>query len=200
MGDASIALAKAVNYENAGTIEFLVDDEGNFYFMEMNTRIQVEHPITEEVYGVDLVKQQLQIASGQPLSHHVLNAVPRHHSIECRINAEDPANNFTPSPGTIDLYYAPGGRGVRIDSHAYAGYPIPPNYDSMIAKLIVHASTREQAIARMRRALGEYMITGIKTTIPLQLEIMQNKDFLAGKYNTGFLERMLEARVDKKKK
>jgi acetyl-CoA carboxylase biotin carboxylase subunit len=200
MGDASIALAKAVNYENAGTIEFLVDDEGNFYFMEMNTRIQVEHPITEEVYGVDLVKQQLQIASGQPLSHHVLNAVPRHHSIECRINAEDPANNFTPSPGTIDLYYAPGGRGVRIDSHAYAGYPIPPNYDSMIAKLIVHASTREQAIARMRRALGEYMITGIKTTIPLQLEIMQNKDFLAGKYNTGFLERMLEARVEKKKK
>ena len=200
MGDAAIALAKAVNYENAGTIEFLVDDDRNFYFMEMNTRIQVEHPITEEVYGVDLVKQQLQIASGQPLSHHVLNAVPRHHSIECRINAEDPENNFTPSPGTIELYYAPGGRGVRIDSHAYAGYPIPPNYDSMIAKLIVHASTREQAIARMRRALGEYMITGIKTTIPLQLEIMQNKDFIAGKYDTGFLERMLEARGDKKKK
>jgi acetyl-CoA carboxylase biotin carboxylase subunit len=138
-----------------------------------------------------LVKQQLQIASGQPLSHHVLNAVPRHHSIECRINAEDPDNNFCPSPGTISLYYAPGGRGVRIDSHAYAGYPIPPNYDSMIAKLIVHASTREQAISRMRRALGEYMITGIKTTIPLQLEIMKNKDFIAGKYDTGFLERML---------
>ncbi len=194
MGEASVALAKAVNYENAGTIEFLVDDVGNFYFMEMNTRIQVEHPITEEVYGCDLVKQQLQIASGQPLSHHVVNAVPRHHSIECRINAEDPENNFMPSPGTIDLYYAPGGRGVRIDSHAYAGYPIPPNYDSMISKLIVHASTREQAIARMRRALGEYMITGIRTTIPLQLEIMQNKDFIAGKYDTGFLERMLAER------
>ncbi len=194
MGDASISLCQSVGYTNAGTIEYLVDDDGNFYFMEMNTRIQVEHPITEEVYGCDLVKQQLQIASGQPLSHHVLNAVPRHHSIECRINAEDPENNFMPSPGTIDLYYAPGGRGVRIDSHAYAGYPIPPNYDSMIAKLIVHASTREQAIARMRRALGEYMITGIKTTIPLQLEIMQNKDFIAGKYDTGFLERMLAER------
>ena len=200
MGKAAVKAAEAASYENAGTIEFLVDEDRNFYFMEMNTRIQVEHPITEEVYGVDLVKQQLQIASGQPLSHHVLNAVPRHHSIECRINAEDPENNFMPSPGTIDLYYAPGGRGVRIDSHAYAGYPIPPNYDSMIAKLIVHASTREQAIARMRRALGEYMINGIKTTIPLQLEIMQNKDFIAGKYDTGFLERMLAERGGKKKK
>ena len=195
MGDASLRLVEAVGYENAGTIEFLVDNESNFYFMEMNTRIQVEHPITEEVYGCDLVKQQLQIASGAPLSHHVLHAVPRHHSIECRINAEDPDNNFTPSPGTIDLYYAPGGRGVRIDSHAYAGYPIPPHYDSMIAKLIVHASTRDQAISRMSRALGEYMITGVKTTIPFQQEIMRHKDFIAGKYDTGFVEKMLAERA-----
>ncbi|MBU3664658.1 MAG: acetyl-CoA carboxylase biotin carboxylase subunit [Chthoniobacterales bacterium] len=199
MGDASLRLVEAVGYENAGTIEYLVDDEGNFYFMEMNTRIQVEHPITEEVYGVDLVKQQLQIASGDPLSHHVLHATPRHHSIECRINAEDPENNFMPSPGTIELYYAPGGRGVRIDSHAYAGYPIPPNYDSMIAKLIVHASTRDQAISRMERALGEYMITGIKTTIPFQQEIMRHKDFIAGKYDTGFVEKMLAQRSKRKK-
>lgn len=198
MGEASIALAKAVHYENAGTIEYLVDNDGNFYFMEMNTRIQVEHPITEEVYGVDLVKQQLQIASGAPLSHHVLHGVPRHHSIECRINAEDPDNNFMPCPGTIELYYAPGGRGVRIDSHAYAGYPIPSNYDSMIAKLIVHASTREQAIARMSRALGEYMITGIKTTIPFQQEIMRHMDFVAGKYDTGFVDKLLTERGPKK--
>lgn len=198
MGDASLRLVEAVGYENAGTIEYLVDGEGNFYFMEMNTRIQVEHPITEEVYGVDLVKQQLQIASGEPLSRHVLHAAPRHHSIECRINAEDPDKNFAPCPGTIELYYAPGGRGVRIDSHAYAGYPIPPNYDSMIAKLIVHASTREQAIARMSRALGEYMITDIKTTIPFQQEIMRHKDFIAGKYDTGFVEMLLSQRAKTK--
>ena len=198
MGEASLRLVESVGYESAGTIEYLVDDEGNFYFMEMNTRIQVEHPITEEVYGVDLVKQQLQIASGEALSHHVLHAIPRHHAIECRINAEDPDSNFQPSPGTIDLYYAPGGRGVRIDSHAYAGYPVPSNYDSMIAKLIVHASTREQAIARMSRALGEYMITGIKTTIPFQQEIMRNRDFIAGKYDTGFVEKVLAARGKKK--
>jgi acetyl-CoA carboxylase biotin carboxylase subunit len=195
MGEASINLVKAVGYENAGTIEYLVDGEENFYFMEMNTRIQVEHPITEEVYGCDLVKQQIQIASGDPLSSHVLHAVPRHHAIECRINAEDPEKNFQPSPGTISLYYAPGGRGVRIDSHAYAGYPIPPNYDSMIAKLIVHASTREQAIARMSRALGEYMITGVKTTIPFQQEIMKDPDFIKGDYNTGFVEKMLAKRA-----
>ncbi len=197
MGDASLSLVEAVGYENAGTIEYLVDNEGNFYFMEMNTRIQVEHPITEEVYGCDLVKQQLQIASGEPLSTHVLHAVPRHHSIECRINAEDPENNFMPCPGTIDLYYAPGGRGVRIDSHAYAGYPIPSNYDSMIAKLIVHASSRDQAIARMSRALGEYMITGVKTTIAFQQEIMRHKDFQAGRYDTGFVEKMLAERGDR---
>ncbi len=191
MGEASVKLAASVGYYNAGTMEFLVDDDGNYYFMEMNTRIQVEHPITEEVYGCDLVKQQIQVAAGEHLSDYVVNAKPRHHAIECRINAEDPFNNFMPSPGQIELYYAPGGRGVRIDSHAYAGYPIPPNYDSMIAKLIVTASSREAAIKRMNRALGEYMITGIKTTIPFQQAIMRNADFRAGKYSTGFIERML---------
>ncbi|HEY8904081.1 MAG TPA: acetyl-CoA carboxylase biotin carboxylase subunit [Chthoniobacterales bacterium] len=191
MGDASVKLAESVGYCNAGTMEFLVDDNGDFYFMEMNTRIQVEHPITEEVYGCDLVKQQIQVAAGEHLSDYVVNAKPRHHAIECRINAEDPFNNFMPCPGQIDLYYAPGGRGVRIDSHAYAGYPIPPNYDSMIAKLIVSASSREACINRMNRALGEYMITGIKTTIPFQQAIMRNADFRRGKYSTGFIERML---------
>jgi len=191
MGEASVKLAESVGYYNAGTMEFLVDDDGNYYFMEMNTRIQVEHPITEEVYGCDLVKQQIQVAAGEHLSDYVVNAKPRHHAIECRINAEDPFNNFMPSPGQIELYYAPGGRGVRIDSHAYAGYPIPPNYDSMIAKLIVTASSREACINRMNRALGEYMITGIKTTIPFQQAIMRNSDFRRGKYSTGFIERML---------
>jgi len=192
MGAASVRLAAEVGYANAGTMEFLVDDAGNFYFMEMNTRIQVEHPITEEVYGCDLVKQQIQVAAGEHLSDYVVNARPRHHAIECRINAENPANNFQPCPGQIDLYYAPGGRGVRIDSHAYAGYPIPPNYDSMIAKVIATASSREACIRRMHRALGEYMITGIKTTIPFQQAIMLNADFRAGRYHTGFVERILK--------
>ena len=191
MGDASIKLCEKVGYANAGTIEYLVDDAGNFYFMEMNTRIQVEHPITEEVYGCDLVKQQLQVAAGEHLSDYVVNAQPRHHAIECRINAEDPEKGFQPCPGNIDLYYAPGGRGIRIDSHAYAGYPIPPNYDSMIAKVIASASSREACIQRMSRALGEYMITGIKTTIPFQQAIMRNSDFRKGKYHTGFVEQML---------
>ncbi|MCS7008764.1 MAG: acetyl-CoA carboxylase biotin carboxylase subunit, partial [Chthoniobacterales bacterium] len=182
MGRASVLLAESVGYSNAGTIEYLVDDEGNFYFMEMNTRIQVEHPITEEVYGCDLVKQQIQVAAGEPLSEYVVNARPRHHAIECRINAEDPARNFQPSPGNIELYYAPGGRGVRIDSHAYAGYPIPPHYDSMIAKVIAVASSRRAAIARMSRALDEYMITGIKTTIPFQQAIMRDEKFQSGRY------------------
>jgi acetyl/propionyl-CoA carboxylase alpha subunit len=191
MGEASIKLCEQVGYSNAGTIEYLVDDAGNFYFMEMNTRIQVEHPITEEVYGCDLVKQQLQVAAGAHLSDHVVNAQPRHHAIECRINAEDPEKGFQPCPGNIELYYAPGGRGIRIDSHAYAGYPIPPNYDSMVAKVIAIASTREACIRRMSRALGEYMITGIKTTIPFQQAIMRNSDFRKGKYHTGFVEQML---------
>ena len=195
MGDAAVALAKTVAYENAGTMEFLVDNSGSFYFMEMNTRIQVEHPVTEEVYGCDLVKEQILIAAGEHLSEHVVNAVPRAHAIECRINAEDPANNFQPSPGKIDLYYAPGGRGVRIDSHVYAGYTIPPNYDSMIGKLITIGANRQNAILRMQRALSEYIVSGIKTTIPFQLEIMKNPDFLRGTYDTSFIERMLSTKV-----
>jgi acetyl-CoA carboxylase biotin carboxylase subunit len=195
MGNASVKLAEAVNYEGAGTIEFLVDDKGNYYFMEMNTRIQVEHTITEEVYGCDLVKEQIRIAAGERLSPNVKNAKPRGHAIECRINAEDPFNNFQPSPGKIDLYYAPGGRGVRIDSHAYCGYTIPPHYDSMIAKLITVGSTRSNSINRMSRALGEYLVTGVKTTIPFQEAIMRNPDFLRGKYNTGFVEKIIESRV-----
>jgi acetyl-CoA carboxylase biotin carboxylase subunit len=191
MGDASIKLCESVGYTNAGTIEYLVDDDGNFYFMEMNTRIQVEHPITEEVYGCDLVKQQIQVAAGEHLGKHVLEARPRGHAMECRINAEDPEKNFMPCPGNIELYYAPGGRGVRIDSHAYAGYPIPPNYDSMIAKVIATASSRSACISRMSRALSEYMITGIKTTIPFQQAIMQNSSFREGKYHTGFVEQLL---------
>ncbi len=192
MGAASVRLCEMVGYENAGTIEYLVDEQGNFYFMEMNTRIQVEHPVTEEVYGCDLVKQQIQVAAGEHLSDHVVNAKPRLHSIECRINAEDPDRNFQPCPGTIEAYYAPGGRGIRIDSHAYAGYPIPPHYDSMIAKIIATASTRQAAINRMNRALGEYLLEGIKTTIPLQRSIMRDVEFRRGHYHTGFLERFLE--------
>ena len=197
MGRASIKLAESVGYKNVGTIEYLVDDAGNFYFMEMNTRIQVEHTITEEVYGVDLVKEQIRIAAGLPMAKHVANATPRHHSIQCRINAEDPFKNFQPSPGRIELYYAPGGRGVRIDSHVYAGYTIPSDYDSMIAKLITTASTRENCIQRMSRCLSEYMIQGIKTTIPFQAQILQNADFRKGHYHTGFVEQMLQYRVEK---
>jgi len=192
MGAASVKLCESVGYYNAGTIEYLLDDKGNFYFMEMNTRIQVEHPVTEEVYGCDLVKQQIQVAAGEHLSDHVVNAKPRLHAIECRINAEDPEKNFQPSPGLIEAYYAPGGRGIRIDSHAYAGYPIPPHYDSMIAKIIATASSRPAAISRMNRALSEYLILGIKTTIPLQRAIMRDADFCEGRYHTGFLDRFLE--------
>ena len=196
MGAASIKLCETVGYQNAGTIEYLVDDDGNFYFMEMNTRIQVEHPITEEVYGCDLVKQQIQVAAGEHLDSHVVNARPRGHAIECRVNAEDPEKNFMPCPGNIGLYYAPGGRGVRIDSHAYAGYPIPPNYDSMIAKVIATGSSRNACIHRMSRALNEYMITDVKTTIPFQLAIMHNEQFRQGKYHTGFVEQLLSNGVN----
>ncbi len=183
MAEASVKLISSIGYENAGTIEYLVDDKAeNFYFMEMNTRIQVEHPVTEEVMGCELIKEQIRVAAGQPLSHHVLKTNPRGHSIECRINAEDPYNNFAPSPGTISLWYTPGGKGVRIDTHVYSGYSVPPHYDSMIAKLIVTASTREIAIQRMKRALSEFKIEGIKTTIPFQLEIMNHPDFVNGHY------------------
>lgn len=193
MGQAAIKLAESVGYVNAGTLEFLVDNKGHFYFMEMNTRIQVEHTITEEVYGCDLVKEQIKIAAGERLSPHVANATPRSHAIQCRINAEDPERNFQPSPGKIAFYYAPGGRGVRIDSHAYTGYVVPPYYDSMIAKLITVGATRENCIDRMRRALDEYYVTGIKTTVPFHAAIMRNADFRAGKYDTGFVERLMNS-------
>ena len=194
MGADCVRLAKEVGYVGAGTIECLMDDHGNYYFMEMNTRIQVEHCITEEAYGLDLVKEQIKIAAGEPLSHWMHNAQRKYHAIECRINAEDPFNNFQPCPGRIDLYYAPGGRGIRIDSHAYAGYTVPPHYDSMIAKVIGMGTTREHAIERMRRALSEYMITGIKTTIPFQQAIMHDPDFVRGRYNTSFVTKLIEAR------
>jgi acetyl-CoA carboxylase, biotin carboxylase subunit len=191
IGECSVQLAESVGYENAGTIEYLVDRHGNFYFIEMNTRIQVEHPVTEEVYSCDLVKEQILIANGAHLSEHIATAQPRGHAVECRINAEDPANNFQPSPGMIDLYYAPGGRGVRVDSHVYSTYTIPPHYDSLIAKLICVGSSRESAIRRMRRALSEYLISGIKTTIPFHAQIMQNPDFILGDFDTGFVEKMI---------
>jgi acetyl-CoA carboxylase biotin carboxylase subunit len=191
MGKCSVDLAGSVGYENAGTVEYLVDKTGSFYFMEMNTRIQVEHPVTEEAYGCDLVREQIRIAAGEHLSRHVAEAIPRSHAIECRINAEDPDNNFQPSPGTIDLYYAPGGRGVRIDSHIYSKYTIPPYYDSMIAKLICVGSTRYSTVRRMARALSEYLITGIKTTIPFHVKIMQDAAFLRGEFDTGFVERLV---------
>lgn len=194
MGEATVSLCKAIGYENCGTIEFLVDNDcKNFYFMEMNTRIQVEHPITEEVYGCDLIKEQIRIAAGLPLSEHVVNAVARGHSIECRINAEDPFRNFTPSPGKIKLWYTSGGRGVRVDTHVYAGYEVPPFYDSMIAKLIVTGATREIAIKRMRRALGEFVVEGIKTTIPLQSQILTTSDFQSGNYDITWVENFLRA-------
>lgn len=192
MGKAAIKLAQAVKYEGAGTLEFLVDDKGNYYFMEMNTRIQVEHTVTEEVYGCDLVKEQIRIAAGHHLSDSIVNAKPRAHAIECRINAEDPERNFQPSPGRIDLYYAPGGRGVRVDSHAYSGYTIPPYYDSMIGKLITFGASRQSAIARMNRALGEYILTGVKTTIPFQQMIMRHPNFQQGDYHTGFVASLMK--------
>ncbi len=193
MGHAAVKLAQSVGYVNAGTMEFLVDNEEHYYFIEMNTRIQVEHTITEEVYGCDLVKEQILIAAGERLSPHVAHAEPRLHAIQCRINAEDPERNFQPSPGRIAFYYAPGGRGVRIDSHAYTGYVVPPYYDSMIAKLITVGATRKSAIARMRRALDEYYITGIKTTVPFHSAIMRNADFRNGNYDTGFVERVMNS-------
>jgi acetyl-CoA carboxylase biotin carboxylase subunit len=193
MGNAAVRLAQSVGYQNAGTIEFLVDRDGHFYFIEMNTRIQVEHTVTEEVYGCDLVKEQIRIAAGEKLSPHVARAQPRLHAIQCRINAEDPAKNFQPSPGRISFYYAPGGRGVRIDSHVYTGYTVPPFYDSLISKLITVGATRTSAIARMRRALDEYFITGIKTTVPFHSAILRSAEFRNGTYDTGFVARVMSA-------
>lgn len=186
MGEAAVKATKAVNYEGVGTVEFLVDKNRDFYFMEMNTRIQVEHTITEEVIDFDLIKEQIKIAAGIKISGK--NYFPHLHAIQCRINAEDPSNDFRPCPGKITSYHSPGGHGVRIDTHAYAGYTIPPNYDSMISKLIVVAQTREEAILKMKRALDEYIIEGVKTTIPFHQKLMNNVDFNAGNFTTKFME------------
>ena len=186
MGEAAIKAASAINYESVGTVEFLVDKHRNFYFMEMNTRIQVEHCVTEEVVSYDLIKEQIKIAAGEKISGR--NYEPQLHAIECRINAEDPYNDFRPSPGKITVLHTPGGHGVRVDSHVYAGYVIPPYYDSMIGKLITVAQTREEAINTMYRALSEYVIEGVKTTIPFHLQLMQNEDFRKGNFTTKFLE------------
>ena len=194
MGDAALRIAHEANYVNAGTVEFVADDKGNLFFLEVNKRIQVEHPITEEVTGIDLVKQQILIAMGEPLRISQEDITMTGHAIECRINAENPYADFTPSPGRVDMYYAPGGNGVRIDSHVYAGYTIPPTYDSMIAKLITTGKDRREAIARMSRALGEYMITGVKTTIPIEQAIMRDPNFRRGKYATNFIENLLANR------
>jgi len=186
MGKAAIKAAEFIKYEGAGTIEFLVDKHRNFYFMEMNTRIQVEHPITEQVVDYDLIREQILVAGGVPISGK--NYFPKLHAIECRINAEDPYNNFRPSPGKITTLHTPGGHGIRLDTHVYSGYTIPPNYDSMIAKLITTAQTREEAINKMKRALDEFVIEGIKTTIPFHRQLMDHPDYLAGNYTTKFME------------
>jgi len=186
MGEAAVNAGKSIKYEGLGTVEFLVDKYKNFFFMEMNTRVQVEHTVTEEVIEYDLIKEQIKIAAGIPITGQ--NYFPKLHSIECRINAENPYKNFAPSPGKITAYHAPSGQGVRIDSHAYAGYMIPPNYDSMISKLICTARTREEAITKMKRALGEYIIEGVKTTIPFHIKLMQDERFNSGKFDTGFME------------
>lgn len=186
MGTAAIKAAEAVQYEGVGTVEFLVDKNKDFYFMEMNTRIQVEHTITEEVINYDIVKEQIKIAAGIPISG--INYEPQMHAVQCRINAEDPFHNFRPTPGTITSYHAPGGHGIRVDTHVYAGYSIPPNYDSMISKLISVAQTRDEALDKMRRALDEYVIEGIKTTIPFHQRLLENEAFRKGDYNTKFME------------
>jgi acetyl-CoA carboxylase, biotin carboxylase subunit len=190
MGQAAIRAAESVQYEGAGTIEFLLDKDRNFYFMEMNTRIQVEHPVTEEVTDYDLIRCQIEVAAGLPLRRKPLKI--RGHSIECRINAEDPANGFRPSAGKISVFHTPGGHSVRVDTHAYSGYVVPPNYDSMIAKLIVSAPTREEAVARMSRALDEFIIEGIKTTIPFHKQLMRDPGFIKGEFNTHYLEKQFK--------
>ena len=186
MGEAAVKASEFIKYEGAGTVEFLVDKHRNFYFMEMNTRIQVEHPITEQVINFDLIREQILVAAGVPILGK--NYLPSMHSIECRINAEDPFNDFRPSPGKITTLHSPGGHGVRLDTHVYAGYSIPPNYDSMIAKLITTAQTREEAIHKMKRALDEFVIEGIKTTIPFHRQLMDHPEYIAGNYTTKFME------------
>ena len=196
MGEAAVRGAKAIGYHSAGTVEFLVDEDGSFFFMEMNTRIQVEHPVTELVTGIDLLKEQIRVAAGAPLS------IPEHvelkgHAIECRINAEDPARHFAPSPGQITIYHPPGGPGVRIDSHAYAGYKVPPFYDSLLGKLIVYANTREEAIIRTRIALDSFILEGVHTTVPFLLELLSDEDVIAGRMDTKLVERKMAERAAK---
>ena len=200
MGEAAVKAAKAAKYVSAGTIEFLLGDKGQFYFMEMNTRVQVEHPVTEMITGVDIIKEQIRIAAGEKLSLTQKNLVIRGHAIECRINAENPYNNFSPCPGQIKFYNPPGGPGVRIDSHAYNGYRIPPYYDSMIGKLIVYGDTRQEAIARCRRALSEFMIEGVSTTIPFEQFLLESREFIEGHYDTGYIERVIKSGQFKKAK
>ena len=194
MGTAAVKAAEYIQYEGAGTVEFLVDKHRNYYFMEMNTRIQVEHPITEQVIDFDLIREQILVAAGVPISGK--NYTPNLHSIECRINAEDPFNDFRPSPGKITTLHSPGGHGVRLDTHVYAGYTIPPNYDSMIAKLITTAQTREEAIHKMKRALDEFVIEGIKTTIPFHRQLMEHPDYISGDYTTKFMEDFIIESID----
>jgi acetyl-CoA carboxylase biotin carboxylase subunit len=189
IGSSAVRLASAIDYVGAGTIEFLLDEAGAFYFMEMNTRIQVEHPVTEMCTNFDLVKEQIRVAAGEPLSLMLHGNRLRGHAIECRVNAEDPARNFQPSPGLITAYHPPGGPGVRVDTHIYAGYTVPPYYDSLLAKVIVHGNDREEAIARMRQALDSFIIEGVTTTIPFLSRVMRHPDFVAGKVDTKFLER-----------
>ena len=189
IGDSAVRLAEAIGYVGAGTIEFLLDEDGSFYFMEMNTRIQVEHPVTEMCTNFDLVKEQIRVAAGEPLSFVMNGNRLRGHAIECRVNAEDPARNFQPSPGTITAYHPPGGPGVRVDTHIYAGYAVPPFYDSLLAKVIVHGNSRAEALARMRQALDSFIIEGVTTTIPFLSRVMRHPDFVAGRVDTKFLER-----------
>jgi acetyl-CoA carboxylase biotin carboxylase subunit len=186
MGKAAINAAKSIEYEGVGTVEFLVDKHRNFYFMEMNTRIQVEHPVTEEVIDYDLIKEQIKVAAGIKIGKK--NYLPKMHAIECRINAEDVFHDFRPSPGLIQSFHSPKGHGVRVDTHVYAGYAIPPFYDSMIAKLICRARTREECIRKMQRALDEFVIEGVKTTVPFHQRLMKNEDFQNGNFHTGFLD------------
>jgi len=189
MGEAALRLAASIGYIGAGTIEFLLDEDGSFYFMEMNTRIQVEHPVTEMCTNFDLVKEQIRVAAGEPLSFTMIGHRLRGHAIECRVNAEDPSRNFQPSPGLITAYHPAGGPGVRVDTHIYAGYTVPPYYDSLLAKVIVHGNSREEALARMRQALDSFIIEGVTTTIPFPSRVMRHPDFIAGKVDTKFLER-----------
>jgi acetyl-CoA carboxylase biotin carboxylase subunit len=196
MGDAAVRGASAIGYVGAGTIEFLLDEDGSFYFMEMNTRIQVEHPVTEMTTGYDLIKEQIRAAAGLPLSVRSGPVEHRGHAIECRINAENPDRDFSPSPGQIHTFHPPGGPGVRLDTHVYAGYKVPPFYDSLLAKLIVHGADRAEAIARMRNALASFVIEGVHTTIPFLLDVLEQPDFVAGEVDTRFLERMVLEKVD----